>query len=201
MASDLEVLETIALARPGASGPGLVYLRDLAESDVSALRSGAGPGLPANPLARLKHTHHLLARLIAEGRKQVEISLITGYSPSRISVLKDDPAFKELVSYYAEQAEAIYANVHERRAQLGLSAIEELQERVDTDPQSFSNRELMELVETTLDSPAKTAAGPGALGPGGLNINIAFVKAEDKPRRDDQRDGSGNSKIIDITPG
>jgi len=92
--------------------------------------------------------------------------MITGYSPSRISILQADPAFAELVAYYATQAEQVYLDVHQRLAALGIASMDELQERLESDPESFKNRELMSLVELTMDrtvAPAK--GGKGTDGP------------------------------------
>src|SRR5690606_32050564 len=44
-------------------------------------------------IQRLKTSHHHLARLVAEGRTDIEVSEITGYTPVRIRQLKADPAF------------------------------------------------------------------------------------------------------------
>lgn len=127
------------------------YKRDLNEADLQALTSSKGGPTQVSPVLRIRHSHHAIARLLAEGRRPQEVSYITGYSPGRISVLQSDPAFAELVSYYASNTEAIYFSVHERLAALGLHSIEELAERLDSDPSSFKNRELMELAALVFD--------------------------------------------------
>jgi len=127
--------------------------RELNEGDIKALWDLPAGGLDSSvpPLVRLRHQHHFLARLIAEGKPNVESSLITGMSPSRISILKNDPAFSELIEYYKQQAGEAYVDVHERLAVLGLSSIEELMDRLQDSPEGFSARELMELAALGLD--------------------------------------------------
>jgi len=85
-------------------------------------------------------------------------------TPGRISILKKDPAFAELIEYYKTQKDEAYVNVHERLAVLGLSSVEELAERLEDAPEGFTNRELMELSALGLDragfAPVSKAAAP-----------------------------------------
>lgn len=138
-----------------------VTRRSLTKADVDALWALPEGGLSSvtPPLQRIRFQHHSLARLLAEGRPQEECALITGFSPSRISILKQDPAFKELLASYLASTQAVYVNVHERLAALGLNTIEELMERLDTEPDSFSHNELMELSKLTLD---RSGYGPAS---------------------------------------
>lgn len=131
----------------------VVVRRELTEVDVKTLWDLPPGGLEAEtrPLVRLRYQHHYLARLLAEGRPDAECHLCTGYSISRISILKNDPAFRELITYYQSQVEEVYINVHQRLAAVGLNSIEELMDRLDNDPDRFTNRELMELSELGLD--------------------------------------------------
>ena len=127
--------------------------RELSEADVQTLWDLPEGGLESGvrPLVKLRYQHHYLARLLAEGQSEQVCHIHTGYDPNRISVLKRDPAFAELVEYYKGQVEQVYISVHERLAALGINTIEELQDRLETDPGKFTNRELMELSELTLD--------------------------------------------------
>src|SRR5262245_60849946 len=52
-------------------------------------------------LKRLSDRHHAVARAIASGMQDVTIAAMFGYEPSRISLLKADPTFQELVRGYA----------------------------------------------------------------------------------------------------
>jgi len=68
-------------------------VRELTAEDVKGLKRAK---LPA--VRRLRHAHHRLALLVATGLPVHEISVLTGYSYSRIETLKADPAFKELIA-------------------------------------------------------------------------------------------------------
>jgi hypothetical protein len=125
--------------------------RDVVASDIAALAS-ARPLEQVQPVGQLRHQHHLLARLLAEGKQLTEAAEITGYSVTYISRLKtQDSSFKDLIQYYKEQVQEIFISVHERLKGLGLNTIEELQERLALEPEGWSKRELMELAALCLD--------------------------------------------------
>lgn len=52
-----------------------------------------------------RDTHHRLARLCAVGLRNEEICRATGYSVQRLSTLRQDPAFQELVASYREKVD------------------------------------------------------------------------------------------------
>jgi hypothetical protein len=124
----------------------------------------------SRPLVKVRNTHHLAARSLAEGKKDVEVSLITGYTPARIGQLKDDPSFQELLAYYKSQVESKWLSVQERLASIGLAVSEEMMSRFEEDPSRFSNEELRRWFETTMD---RSGNGPSAT----RNVNIQSKNA------------------------
>lgn len=162
------------------------FRREVNEADILALQHApeGSLGLAAAPLLRIRTQHHMLARLLAEGRSQNDCSLITGYSPSYISTIQGDPAMNDLIAYYKTQVEEIFIDVHSRLAALGLTTIEELQARITENPNDFSARELMELATLTLD---RSGHGPTAKVKHDHNFTIssdtiARIKAESAER-------------------
>lgn len=153
--------------------------RELNSGDLELLRNPPAFGTGTPQIKTLRNTHHMLAKLLAEGKSGAEASLITGYSPSRISILRQDPTFKELEAYYKSQVAQAFVDVQQRLASLGISCLEELQERLDAAPDDFSKRELMDLAELCLDRSAFVSAGkPGNQG---ATININFVRPKPRP--------------------
>ncbi len=154
------------------------YVRDLGEGDLDLIMNPPPLGVEIKPRARMKNSHHQLARLLAEGRRPQECSAILGHAPSTISSLQGDPAFKELVSYYEAQVREVFLDVHQRLANLGMDVIEELQERVIEAPGDFSPKELREIAEMALDrsvAPPKAGAKGGPTGAGMVQLNVQFV--------------------------
>jgi len=171
--------------------------RELNAADVEGLWHVPFGGIESEtrPLLRIRNAHHSMARLIAEGRKDVEIAAITGYSPSRISVLKGDPAFKELVAYYKGQVAEVFLNVHERLASVSMGAVEELQERLEEKPEGFANRELMELAELGLD---RTGFGPKSTVQ--QNVAIGLVSMERLASMRKELEQKNHGTILKLLP-
>lgn len=173
-----------------------VYSRDITESDILILQANPVRDVETPSIMKLKSSHHNLARLLAEGRTGVEASYITGYSQSRISILKSDPAFMELVVYYAGQAEEVFINVHERLANLGLDALEALHEKLlDPEGPDLSIKELKDIVELTMDragfGPKSTKVNEYRFSMDGL---LNAVKDEVRTRQ------NGSIKTLDARP-
>lgn len=164
-------------------------VRSLGEADLPLLRNPPSQGSRAPTVQKLSHSHHALARELAKGTvSDAEAGLIAGYSLSRISILRGDPAFRELLVHYETQRELVFVDVLERMRLLGMNSVEELQDRLENKPEEFSARELMELTELML---VKGRAGPGsrqAVGGAGngapqgpVTVQVNFVSADHRP--------------------
>jgi hypothetical protein len=144
--------------------PLIEYIRDLRPSDLALLSIERHTTAPT--IQRLRDSHHALARCLATGAHPAEASLVTGYSLSRISILKADPSFQELLAFYREKTDEVFVDVNARMSALSLEAIAELQERLDDDPGAFSRVELLEIAKVFAD---RTGYGPSSKS---LNVNM-----------------------------
>jgi hypothetical protein len=124
-------------------------LREVTEADLALLASGRG--VSAKPLAKLRDRHHALARCLAQGMKDGEAAAVTGYDPSRISILKKDPAFAELVEHYRLVEDSTMADFMDRATSLSLSAMAEIQDRLEDDPESLPTTTLLEIAKFAAD--------------------------------------------------
>lgn len=183
MSFDIIDLGSFALGSARGRKPldhGFAFVRELGEADIPLLLMPEAVGSKTPAVQKLRHSHHALARLLAEGRPGVECAAILGMSQSRISILKHDPAFQELLEFYGKQKEEIYLDVHQRLAGLAVDTLEEIHERLGEDPDSFSNKELLLVAEMALDrsvAPPKRAEGSGTgMGEGVPAISITFVQ-------------------------
>lgn len=163
-------------------------VRGLTEEDIPVLESRAEVTTQPNTLQAVRSSHHQLAQLIVQGRPDAEVALITGYSPSRISILKRDPTFQELLHGYQDLRQQVFVDTLERMKVLGLSTLDELQERLETEPERWSNRELMEmadlmLVKPKLATPMGAASSLGSAGSAatGVSVTVQFIKSETPP--------------------
>jgi hypothetical protein len=186
---------------PGAKLPPARIQRALTAEDLAAAKETRALSIPAgdepvSALARIKSTHHHLARVLAEGVNNIEASARTGYSPSRVALLRKDPAFVELIHYYRQtEVDPVYMSVHDTLATLGQMATETLRQRLEEEPDSFKHRELMEIMSASLDrsvAPAKGSLGGKSTGGGSgpVAINVSFVTP----------DAHSGAPTITITP-
>lgn len=147
LSSTFDVLD-LSLGAPPSAQPWAIG-RALRGADIELLAQPQG--CTAGAVKRLRESHHGLARLLATGMKQVEVSAITGFSQSRISILKADPAFAELVEHYREVSDSAFADVRGQIAAMGADALAELRDRLHDTPEGFKTRELMDMVNSMLD--------------------------------------------------
>lgn len=187
----LAIVDAIALshgvsAKPPVREP-LEVLREIDSRDVPLLvqelrehnwGKAHAATQPQSMVQVLRTGHHQLAQLLASGVEVEMASFITGRSAGSIHSLKSDPAFQELLAYYAHQQELRDIDAIGRLVTLGATAIEVLQQRIEESPEKFTNNELRQLLESTMDrSVAPAKGGPRSLGGGqGLNVSINFVK-------------------------
>ena len=182
----MNMLESLALASLGRPVEPCEVVRRITPEDLPLLaqeakeHNWARDASPTRMLQALRSGHHQLAQLLAADVPVAEASLITGRSPNGIAALKNDPAFKELMAYYVQQQEGRDFDAYKRLVVLGGTAMEILQERLEDEPDKFSNNELRQLVESSMDRSAAPAKGDprAANGQGaGLNVSINFVPA------------------------
>lgn len=145
-------------------------VRELTEADLALLSLDRGVKAPT--LKKLRDSHHSIARLMAQGLQNVDIAAITGYSQSRLSIIKADPAFEELISFYKESVstikDAAFAGAQERLAAVNADALEELHERLLDSPETINNDQLLDIVKAASD---RTGHGPQSKSTS-VNVNV-----------------------------
>lgn len=139
-------------------------VRQLDTADLVLLGQEKGSKTPA--IKRLRERHHALARNIASGMSPGEAGLLQGYSLSRVSILQNDPAFKELLEFYRQDAQRPYRDLHVRLSGLSMDAAEELSNRLEEEPEKITNNQLMEITKLGAD---RTGHGPSSTS---LNVNV-----------------------------
>lgn len=116
--------------------------RDLTEDETSVNR-------PVT-LKRLRDSHHAVAHALAHGLTPFQVSLQTGYAPSRISVLQRDPMFQELMEFYRRDAEVAAQEVEAQMLLVGKDVLQEMHERV-LDDEDIPLAVLNDVFKTVMD--------------------------------------------------
>lgn len=141
-------------------------VRELVADDLALL--GEEKGSAAPPLKRISERHHALARCLAGGMKEAEAVVVCGYTLSRISILKADPAFRELLSFYADNVDKQYIGLHERLSSLAQDAAAIMQDRLEEVGDQVSMAQLSDIIKLGAD---RTGHGPQSQATT-LNINV-----------------------------
>jgi hypothetical protein len=167
--------------------------RELTEDEIESLSSVRGTQKSIPTTTRLRERHHSLARALASGMPDYEAAAITGYSASRISVLKSDPAFRDLLHFYRGKKDAQYEDMHKRLAGLSIDAVDELRDRFEEDPKQFTPGQLLEMTKVGAD---RTGFGPQTNANVNVNIDMSarLRAARERAINHEAR------KMIDVTP-
>jgi hypothetical protein len=160
-----------------AKPPSAEVVRELDEADIVLLSEEKGSEAP--PLKRLSERHHSLARSLAGGMSPSEAAITCGYSTSRVSILQDDPAFRELLAFYRSDVEVQYRDLHVRLSGLALDAADELAQRLEEAPEELSVGQLMDLTKMGAD---RTGFGPQTSSTT-LNVNVDLASRLEAARR------------------
>lgn len=142
----------MAYAHGFLSNPSFPVVTDERELDWDDLqRLPEHRGVGAGRLQRIRSVHHKIAKMMAAGCANVEIAAVVGMHQSRISILRGDPAFQELLAHYESVEEEVWQDVRERAAQLGMTAAEVIQDRLIEEPDGIGTKTLLDIMSRGLD--------------------------------------------------
>lgn len=169
----------------------LEILGSITEQDILERTEGELVSSEAPTLSRIRGIHHEIARQLASGLTPAEVSAITGYSLSRISILQGDPSFKELLAFYKNKSDEVFVDVRKRMAVLGLDAANELADRLETKPETLSNSQLIEITKASLDR--------AGFSPVTKTVNVGVQISADE-LADLRNSRSSSVKVLDVMP-
>lgn len=128
--------------------------------------SNLGSGDSVYDLKAVRNTHHRLAQFLAAGMDETRAAKLCNYTPSRVSVLKASPAFRDLLDYYASTVEDEWADFITAAADLSVDLLGRLQQILDETPEKLTAREVMEAIKLTRDYSGNAPVAKS------LNVNV-----------------------------
>lgn len=132
-------------------------------------------------LARLRDSHHQVARLLAEGMRPQDVSRMTGYAISRLSWLQNqDPAFMELVEFYRQDRRDNQLEVESRFLGVAMDALQAFHERILDEPETVAAQTLLEGVKALADRAGYAPVTRSVNKNLNLNIGAKYDRALDK---------------------
>jgi hypothetical protein len=163
----------------------VAVVRELTRDDLVATLGSKGT-LPLR-IGKLRDRHHALARALASGMPDYEAALLTGYDAARVSVLKSDPTFQDLVTFYRSTVNDAYADMHDRMASLGRDVVEEFHSRLEDAPDSLPTALLLDTIKIIAD---RTGHAPTAKTVNvNVNVDMATKLQEARKRAQDMARG------------
>lgn len=108
-------------------------------------------------LTRVSRRHHRLAQLLSMGMDNGRAAVIVGMHKDRVSILRSDPMFMELMEFYSHQIEEEFRDVVGQMADFSEDVLGELRRRLEDSPEQFTVTALNDLFKTFAD---RTGNGP-----------------------------------------
>lgn len=166
---DLEI-DVNALTAAGRKKLPLIadVVRPLRSSDLVLLATNRHTEQPE--LKRISERHHQLARALASGIRPGIAATSLGWTPARVSVLKQSPAFRELIDFYKDAVDAEFADFAASMSGLGLDAVQILRERLEENPDDIDSKTLLSIATNLAD---RTGHGPTKTE--NVNVNVSLV--------------------------
>jgi hypothetical protein len=149
MSLDLEISNILGRGR--ASAPlSIGEVREISASDLALFENRQA--VPASdPIKKISERHHMVAKMLARGAAPGEVARLTGYEPSRISVLKASPAMQELIALYREDLEAEFTPIIETLVGVSKDALNLIRERMEEEGDKIPLRDLISTFEMGAD--------------------------------------------------
>lgn len=172
--------------------PEVTDFRVLTRADLAVLQEKR----PVQTLATLRDSHHRIARAVAAGLRNDEIATLCGISYNRVSMLKKDPAFAELVAHYrglitAEYVQSADVFMEVATANMLKAAVmigDKLDDAIDKG-EFLPTRDLLAIHDTGADR-----FGYGKMQKN-LNVNVDFASQLEQARK-----RSAKARTIDGSP-
>lgn len=161
--------------------------------DMEMLAQATPGSRTTSSIARLRASHHNIARLIAWGMSNKQAAAYTGYTPERVGQLVGAPAMQELIASYKEKIEPKQEEAIDTflllKAQNMIAAERHIADQFDALDEAG---ELMP-VKTALAVSADGADRLGYAKRTQVTVNHEFANALDKAI-------ARSKKVIDATP-
>jgi len=156
--------------------PELIFLETgpLTEEHIalmeSHMESGEPIGIRPADLKQIRQTHHFVAQLLATGMPVHDVARATNYTRERISSMRNSPAFQELEAYYAEGQREELADFISKAKMLSDDILQEIQRRLDEEPEKLTAQMLNEFLKTISDRAGYAPVSKNL----NLNVNADF---------------------------
>lgn len=177
-------MATTAYHKIVSDAPKVSGIRELSRADLTHLTKPRDP----TRIQSIRDSHHRVARAIASGMSNGEVALTCGISITRVSQLRGDPSFIELIAHYRSMITAQWLGdadpVVDFMRTNALKAQAMLSDKLDAAAESdefLPTRDLVSIAELGLDR-----TGYGKVNKN-VNINVDFAANLERARKRSDR--------------
>ncbi len=134
------------------------------------MASGESLDAGVSNLKAIRNTHHRLAACLASGKmNDITAAKVCNYHPQRVSQLKRDPAFMNLIAHYETTRDNEFTEFASAASELATDMLGALQQMLDENPEKFGPGHLMDAIRLL-------GPGAGLVAPvtktQNLNVNV-----------------------------
>lgn len=138
----------------------LIHKERISEGSTRRFLDGRRNDAPLRKgmVAKFRESHHIIAKLFARGLKGNEIAARTGYAPSWLAQLHNDPAFQELLAKYRDLDTQLFLEGRDEFYSIAtknmLQAERQLSDKMDeadSEGEILPTRELISIVADRAD--------------------------------------------------
>ncbi len=160
--------------------PEITDIREVTRADLSHLQAPRPQGL----VKSLRDSHHRVARAVAAGMSNGQVAETCGLSINRVSQLRSDPSFIELVAHYrsmlTEEWRETADPVSEYMRSNALKAEQLISDRLDKAMEEDETIPLSQLVQVTSDRYDRLGYSKVTKS---VNLNVDFAANLEAARR------------------
>ena len=171
----------------------VISCRDLEPAEVVEYLSRENGSKPS-PLQRLSSRHRQIAKYIASGARTSDTAAKFGLSISRVSILKGDPTFQDLVRFYSGLEEDKHVGLLEVLEGLATDSVTTLIDRMEEDAEQFTTQELVIIAKMAAD---RSGHAPRRIEEKSVTINFGD-RLDEARKRAKERLVEGT--FTDVTP-
>ena len=158
--------------------PTVLSVRELEPQEL-ADRLARENGSKGQALQRLSSRHRELAKYLASGASVTAAAARFGLTVSRVSILKQNTAFMELIRFYEDSNDFKHFGVEQLLEGVAETSLATLQDRLEEDDSQFTNSELMAMAKLGAD---RTGHAPAKKIEGNFTVNIGTRLAAARQR-------------------
>lgn len=187
-------LEIVGKPGRGARELWVEFERELTPGDVALVQ--VNRETEPSHVKRLTDRHHTVARLLAGGMAEGEVAAVTGYTLSRISILKADPTFNELLKVYRANKDMEFKSTFAKLAGVAQDALDLISERMEDEAEraKITVPQALEIAKLGTD---RTGHGPASTNTT-VNVHVGLAERMEAARR--KAMAASEPRVIEAVP-